>query len=105
MGETATRRTASSISLRGWYRGNDGLHDDRGSRVLSDYLPIVLMAGGAGGVPGVSRLVFAVVSILVSHALRPNHPTPVNLSAYDCGNDPVRLPKGERFSVKFYVVA
>jgi NADH-quinone oxidoreductase subunit A len=27
------------------------------------------------------------------------------VSAYDSGNDPVRLPGGERFSVKFYVVA
>jgi NADH-quinone oxidoreductase subunit A len=29
----------------------------------------------------------------------------VKLSAYECGNDPVRLPRGERFSVKFYIVA
>src|ERR1700693_2394003 len=66
-------------------------------RVLSDYLPIVVMASVA--------VVFAVASLLASHALRPNHPNPVKLSAYECGNDPVRLPKGERFSVKFYVVA
>jgi NADH-quinone oxidoreductase subunit A len=65
--------------------------------VLSDYLPIVLMAALA--------LVFAIASILVSHAFRPNRPNPVKLSAYECGNDPVRLPGGERFSVKFYVVA
>ena len=65
--------------------------------MLSDYLPIVVMAALA--------LVFAIVSILVSHAYRPNRPNPVKLSAYECGNDPVRLPGGERFSVKFYVVA
>jgi NADH-quinone oxidoreductase subunit A len=65
--------------------------------VLSDYLPIVVMAALA--------LVFAIASILVSHAFRPNRPNPVKLSAYECGNDPVRLPSGERFSVKFYVVA
>src|SRR4029077_1853015 len=35
----------------------------------------------------------------------PTHPTPITLSAYKCGNDPVRLPRGEKFSVKFYVVA
>ena len=29
----------------------------------------------------------------------------MKLSAYECGNEPVRLPSGERFSVKFYVVA
>jgi len=37
--------------------------------------------------------------------LRPNRPNPVKLSAYECGNDPVRLPSGERFSVKFYLIA
>jgi NADH-quinone oxidoreductase subunit A len=65
--------------------------------VLSDYLPIVAMAALA--------VVFAVASILVSHAFRPNRPNAVKLSPYECGNDPVRLPAGERFSVKFYVVA
>jgi NADH-quinone oxidoreductase subunit A len=65
--------------------------------VLSDYLPILFM--------GVLAVVFAVASLLVSRAFRPNRPNPIKLSAYECGNDPVRLPSGERFSVKFYVVA
>ena len=65
--------------------------------MLTDYLPIVTMA--------ILAIVFAIASILVSHAFRPNRPNPVKLSAYECGNDPVRLPRGERFSVKFYVVA
>ena len=65
--------------------------------MLSDYLPIALMA--------VVAVAFAVLSILASRLIRPNHPNPVKLSAYECGNDPVRLPRGERFSVKFYVVA
>ena len=65
--------------------------------MLSDYLPIVAMA--------VVAVVFAVASISASRLVRPNHPNPVKLSAYECGNDPVRLPRGERFSVKFYVVA
>ncbi len=65
--------------------------------MLTDYLPIVMMTALA--------VVFAVGSLLVSHAFRPNKPNPVKLSAYECGNDPVRLPRGERFSVKFYVVA
>jgi NADH-quinone oxidoreductase subunit A len=65
--------------------------------VLRDYLPIVVLAALA--------LVFAVASLLVSRLFRPNNPNPVKLSAYECGNEPVRLPKGERFSVKFYVVA
>ena len=65
--------------------------------MLTEYLPIVVM--------GVLAAIFAVASILASSVLRPNHPNPVKSSAYECGNDPVRLPRGERFSVKFYVVA
>jgi NADH-quinone oxidoreductase subunit A len=65
--------------------------------MLSDYLPIVILAGLA--------TVFAVASLGASALLRPHRPNPVKLSAYECGNDPVRLPRGERFSVKFYVVA
>jgi NADH-quinone oxidoreductase subunit A len=65
--------------------------------VLRDYLPIVILAALA--------IAFAVVSLFVSRLFRPNHPNPVKLSAYECGNEPVRLPKGELFSVKFYVVA
>jgi NADH-quinone oxidoreductase subunit A len=65
--------------------------------VLRDYLPIVVMA--------VVAVVFAVASMAASRLVRPHRPNPVKLSAYECGNDPVRLPKGEKFSVKFYVVA
>ena len=65
--------------------------------MLIDYLPIVVMA--------VLAVVFAVASLAASSMLRPSRPNPVKLSAYECGNDPVRLPRGERFSVKFYVVA
>ncbi len=65
--------------------------------MLSEYLPIVAMA--------VLAVVFGVASLVVSRAFRPHRPNPVKLSAYECGNDPVRLPGGERFSVKFYVVA
>ncbi len=65
--------------------------------MLSSYLPIVVLAALA--------TVFAVASLGASSLLRPHKPNPVKLSAYECGNDPVRLPRGERFSVKFYLVA
>ena len=65
--------------------------------MLSEYLPILILAGLA--------LVFAVLSLAASSLLRPHRPNPVKLMPYECGNDPVRLPRGERFSVKFYVVA
>jgi NADH-quinone oxidoreductase subunit A len=62
-----------------------------------DYFPILLMA--------VLAVVFAVASLGASALLRPHRPNRPKLSAYESGNDPVRLPGGERFSVKFYVVA
>jgi NADH-quinone oxidoreductase subunit A len=64
---------------------------------LREYLPIVILA--------VLSLAFAVLSLLASSLLRPNRPTPAKLAPYECGIEPERLPKGERFSVKFYVVA
>jgi NADH-quinone oxidoreductase subunit A len=64
---------------------------------LSDYLPILLM--------GLLAVAFAVASLGASALLRPHRPNRPKLSAYESGNDPVRLPGGERFSVKFYVVA
>lgn len=64
---------------------------------LSEYLPIVILA--------VLAVAFAVLSLGASALLRPNRPTPAKLAPYECGIEPERVPKGERFSVKFYVVA
>ncbi len=65
--------------------------------MLSDYLPIVILAAVS--------LVFAVASLTASSLLRPSRPTPAKLSPYECGIEPERLPQGERFPVKFYLVA
>jgi NADH-quinone oxidoreductase subunit A len=65
--------------------------------MLSEYLPVLLLAGLAS--------LFAVVSLAASSFLRPNAPTPAKLAPYECGIETERVPKGERFSVKFYVVA
>src|SRR5438034_3020674 len=65
--------------------------------MLTDYLPVFVLA--------VLAFVFAVASLAASSMLRPHRPNPVKLSPYECGNGPGRLPGGERFSVKFYVVA
>ena len=64
---------------------------------LADYLPIVILAALAA--------VFAIGSMAASAALRPHRPNPAKSAPYECGVEPQRLPKGERFSVKFYVVA
>lgn len=65
--------------------------------MLSEYLPLLVLA--------VLALLFALGSIGVSALVRPHRPTPAKLSPYECGIVPERVPKGERFSVKFYVVA
>src|SRR6266496_4056317 len=65
--------------------------------MTNGYVPILILAGVAGA--------FAVLSIAVSASLRPTHPRPAKLSPYECGIEPVRLPRSERFPVKFYVVA
>ena len=65
--------------------------------MLADYLPIVVLLALA--------FAFGVLSMVVSRIVRPHHPNPVKLSAYECGIEPERLPEGERFSVKFYLVA
>ncbi|MFN2545087.1 MAG: NADH-quinone oxidoreductase subunit A [Actinomycetota bacterium] len=64
---------------------------------LGQYLPIVLLAALA--------FVFAAASLGISALLRPHKPTPAKLMPYECGIVPERVPKGERFPVKFYVVA
>jgi NADH-quinone oxidoreductase subunit A len=64
---------------------------------LSQYLPILLLATLA--------LLFGVLSLFASSLLRPDRPTPAKLAPYESGIEPQRLPAGERFSVKFYVVA
>ena len=64
---------------------------------LSEYLPVLVLT--------ILALLFAVLSLGASALLRPNRPTPAKLAPYECGIEPERLPKGERFSVRFYVVA
>jgi NADH-quinone oxidoreductase subunit A len=64
--------------------------------MLTEYLPIVLLAGLAA--------LFAVASLGVSSLLRPRRPTPAKLMPYECGIVPEHEPP-ERFPVKFYMVA
>ena len=61
------------------------------------YVPIVILGGLAGA--------FAVLSLAASALLRPKRYLPAKAAPYECGIEPVRLPKSERFPVKFYVVA
>lgn len=48
---------------------------------------------------------FGVASLAVSALLRPHRPTPAKAEPYESGIVPERLQRGERFPVKFYVVA
>src|SRR5438067_1701347 len=64
---------------------------------LGQYLPIALLAGLA--------FLFAGGSLGASALLRPRKPTPAKVAPYECGIVPERIPRGERFPVKFYLVA
>lgn len=65
--------------------------------MLSEYLPILLLFVVASA--------FAVGSIVVSSLVGPRRPNPTKLGAYESGNEPLADVKGNRFSVKFYMVA
>src|SRR6266536_2155127 len=61
------------------------------------YVPIVILGMVVGA--------FVVLSLAVSALLRPSRPTPAKAAPYESGITPIRLPKAERFPVKFYVIA
>ena len=64
---------------------------------LGEYLPILMLLA--------LGLLFAVGSLGASALLRPRKPNPAKVSPYECGIVPERVPQGERFPVKFYLVA
>ncbi len=65
--------------------------------MLSEYLPILVLLGVAGA--------FAVGSLVASAVVRPKRPTRAKSAPYESGIEPARLPKAERFPVRFYVIA
>ena len=65
--------------------------------MTTGYLPIVILAALAGA--------FAILSLLASALVRPKRRMTAKVEPYECGIEPVRLPKSEQFPVKFYVVA
>ena len=65
--------------------------------MTTGFVPILILAALAG--------LFVILSLLTSAVVRPKRPLPAKAAPYESGIDPIRLPKTERFSVKFYVVA
>ncbi|WP_370327333.1 NADH-quinone oxidoreductase subunit A [Euzebya sp.] len=67
--------------------------------MLVEYLPIALLFAVA--------TVFVVASVLVSAKLGPKNPNPTKSAAYESGilPDPETAVAGQRFPVKFYLVA
>ena len=61
------------------------------------YLPVLLLAGVVGA--------FATLSLLASRMLRPERPTRPKAEPYESGIEVSGLPRGQRFPVKFYLVA
>ena len=64
--------------------------------MLGAYLPIILLVAIA--------LLFGLGSLVVSSLVGQKKPSPVKLSPYECGCEPVGSAR-ERFSVKFYIIA
>jgi len=64
---------------------------------LGAFVPILVMM--------VLAAAFAGLSILVSSWLAPHRPSRAKYSAYESGIEPGRMPKGERYPVKFYLTA
>jgi NADH-quinone oxidoreductase subunit A len=64
---------------------------------LSEYLPILILF--------VLASAFGLASLVAARILAPHNPVPAKYYPYECGIIPERLPRSERFPVKFYVVA
>ena len=67
-----------------------------GSYVPAGYLPIVFMM--------IAAFLFAIGILISASFLRPKRSYSESMIPYESGNDPVG-ETGERFSVKFYVIA
>ena len=65
--------------------------------MLGDYLPVLILL--------VVATAFGVLSLMASALLRVRRPTPAKSAPYESGIEPERVAKGERFSVRFYIVA
>lgn len=61
------------------------------------YAPIVVLLVIVGA--------FVVLSLGLSALLRPKRPTTAKSAPYESGITPIKLPKTERFPVKFYLIA
>ena len=64
---------------------------------LGSFTPILIML--------VLATLFAVASLVLNRLLAPRRPTPAKLFPYESGIEPGKLPKGERYPVKFYLTA
>ena len=64
---------------------------------LSDYLPIFVLFGVVAA--------FATLSLIASSFLRPHRPSRPKAEPYESGIEVEAMPRGQRFPVKFYLVA
>lgn len=64
---------------------------------LDAYLPILMFA--------VLVTVFGLASVFMSSLLAPKKPNPAKTAPYECGITPVAMERGERFPIRFYVIA
>jgi NADH-quinone oxidoreductase subunit A len=65
--------------------------------MTNEFVPVAIL--------GALAVVFVLASLAVSALVRPRRPTIPKREPYECGIEPTRIPRSERFPVKFYVVA
>ena len=63
---------------------------------MSEYVGLAVSFILAGGITG--------AMVLLASTLGKKKPSPVKLSTFECGKDPIALPSG-RLAVKFYLTA
>jgi NADH-quinone oxidoreductase subunit A len=64
---------------------------------MSLYTPILIL--------GAIAAVFAVVSVVIALVVGPRRFNRAKLDAYECGIEPLAVPAGQRFPVKYYLTA
>jgi NADH-quinone oxidoreductase subunit A len=65
--------------------------------VLQWYPPIIVLFLIATG--------FAVLSVAAAYLVGPRRYNRAKLEPYECGIEPTRMPRGQRFPVKYYLTA
>jgi NADH-quinone oxidoreductase subunit A len=86
----------NKASVYSWIHTGIYVQLKRGSRVVSEYLGLVIFV--------VLAAAFAAANVMLASALGPKKPSAVKSEPFECGQVPFSVPLG-RLSIKFYLIA